>query len=504
MKVIVRSAISECELNALPKTSIREIFDLMCKNLLIFEKWYFGLMYRGSDFEQIWVDGSKKSLKDFKTVVEKLSFKVKYFPEDVGEELIEKSTIELFFAQVKSDIYRDEIYCPADTCALLASYALQAKFGDYESDENKKWSAQIKKLIPERVLNQHKIDDSVWEESIITMWQKHKGLDEEDAMMEYLKLTQNLEMYGVSFFKIRNRKGTDLLLGVTALGIDIYKPEDKLNPQISFPWAEIKNLKFKDRKFIIKPTDKTAQDFIFFTTDPKISKLILNLGIGNHALYVKRRKPESTEITRMKERAQEMRKNREAQKLKLNKERSAREEVERRETQYKLLIETMKEEMEKNKASLLEAQNTIQKLQQQLEELQKAKEELEKQQMELKEMMERLEQSKNLEATERQKLEEEISAKQLEVQRIQDEVTAKDEEAKRLQEQVDEARKREEEMRQQEEERRQRELEEAAKQKVEEQELEEVPEGADTALPELADVNDQLREQLRVSAVVFM
>ena len=60
MKVIVRSAISECELNALPKTSIREIFDLMCKNLLIFEKWYFGLMYRGSDFEQIWVDGSKK------------------------------------------------------------------------------------------------------------------------------------------------------------------------------------------------------------------------------------------------------------------------------------------------------------------------------------------------------------------------------------------------------------------------------------------------------------
>lgn len=88
----------------------------------------------------------------------------------------------------------------------------------------------------------------------------------------------------------------------------------RLNPQISFPWAEIKNLKFKDRKFVIKPTDKTAQDFIFFTPDPKISKLILNLGIGNHALYVKRRKPESTEIIRMKERANEMRKNREAQK----------------------------------------------------------------------------------------------------------------------------------------------------------------------------------------------
>jgi merlin protein len=68
---------------------------------------------------------------------------------------------------------------------------------------------------------------SEWEESIILMWQKHKGLEQEDAMMEYLKLAQNLEMYGVTFFKIRNRKGSELLLGVTALGIDIYKTEDR-------------------------------------------------------------------------------------------------------------------------------------------------------------------------------------------------------------------------------------------------------------------------------------
>jgi chemotaxis protein histidine kinase CheA len=496
MKVVVRSAVSEYELNALPKTSIREIFELMCKNLLIFEKWYFGLMYRGADYEQFWVDVSKKSLKDFRTVAEKFEFKVKYYPEDVGEELIENSTTELFFTQVKNDIVKDEIYCPADTCALLASYALQAKYGDYNSREV--WSNQIKKLIPERVINQHKMEVSEWEESIILMWQKHKGLEQEDAMMEYLKLAQNLEMYGVTFFKIRNRKGSELLLGVTALGIDIYKTEDRLNPQISFPWAEIKNLKFKDRKFVIKPTDKAATDFIFLTSDPKMSKLILNLGIGNHALYVRRRKPESTEIMRMKERAKEMRKHREDQKKRLNDERSAREAVEKQATEYKTRIEAMKEEMERQQASLKEAQETIQKLQQQLEELQKAKEELEKQQQELREMMERLEHSKNMEAAEKQALEDEILAKQLEVQRIQDEVNAKDEETRRLQEQVEEAQRREEELRRQEEERKQRELEEAARKNAEEEELEAVPEGADTALPELADVNDQLREQLKL------
>ena len=29
----------------------------------------------------------------------------------------------------------------------------------------------------------------------------------EDAMMEYLKIAQDLEMYGVNYFEIKNKKG---------------------------------------------------------------------------------------------------------------------------------------------------------------------------------------------------------------------------------------------------------------------------------------------------------
>lgn len=68
---------------------------------------------------------------------------------------------------------------------------------------------------------------SEWEANITNMWLKHRGLDREEAMLEYLKLVQNLEMYGVSYFNIKNTKGTDLLLGVTALGLNIYKVEDR-------------------------------------------------------------------------------------------------------------------------------------------------------------------------------------------------------------------------------------------------------------------------------------
>lgn len=74
---------------------------------------------------------------------------------------------------------------------------------------------------------QHNLKQGAWEESILNLWKKHAGLVKEDAMLEFLKLAQNLEMYGVTYFEIRNKKGTSLLLGVTCLGLNIYNPEDK-------------------------------------------------------------------------------------------------------------------------------------------------------------------------------------------------------------------------------------------------------------------------------------
>jgi len=47
--------------------------------------------------------------------------------------------------------------------------------------------------------------------------------------LEYLKNAQDLEMYGVSYFAIRNKKGSELLLGVDALGINVYDTADKYN-----------------------------------------------------------------------------------------------------------------------------------------------------------------------------------------------------------------------------------------------------------------------------------
>ena len=59
----------------------------------------------------------------------------------------------------------------------------------------------------------------------------------DEAEMEYLKIAQDLDMYGVNYFQISNKKESELWLGVTNLGLNIYEADNQLEPKILFPWS---------------------------------------------------------------------------------------------------------------------------------------------------------------------------------------------------------------------------------------------------------------------------
>jgi hypothetical protein len=63
-------------------------------------------------------------------------FVVKFYPEDITNELIQDITKHLFYLQVKQDILNMDIYCPPDTAAHLASLTLQAKVNNISIDDN--------------------------------------------------------------------------------------------------------------------------------------------------------------------------------------------------------------------------------------------------------------------------------------------------------------------------------------------------------------------------------
>lgn len=443
ISVRVTTMDAELEFTIQPNTTGKQLYDQVVKTIGLREVWFFALQYVDSKGYTTWLKLNKKVLSQDVKKESPLQFKfrAKFFPEEVSEEIIQDITLKLFYLQVKNAILCDEIYCPPETSVLLASYAVQAKFGDYNPDNMPPVSLSNERLLPQRVMDQHKLTREQWEERITSWWAEHKGMPREDAMMEYLKIAQDLEMYGVNYFEIKNKKGTDLWLGVDALGLNIYEKEDKLTPKIGFPWCEIRNISFNDKRFTIKPIDKKAPDFVFIAPRLRINKRILALCMGNHELYMRRRKPDSIEIQQMKAQAKEEKATRQQEREKLKKEIELREAAEKKQQEYAERLQRMQEEMEKRQKELMEAQETIKKLEEQLKLMQSAKEELEKKQNELEEMMKQLEQSKEMEHEERTRLEDAIRTKQEEVQRMQTEVQQKDAETRRLQEEVEAARR---------------------------------------------------------------
>lgn len=447
LNVRVTTMDAELEFAIQQSTTGKQLFDQVVKTIGLREVWFFGLQYTDPKGDLTWIKLYKKVMSQDiqKTDPLQFKFRAKFYPEDVAEELIQDITLRLFYLQVKNAILSDEIYCPPETSVLLASYAVQARHGDFNKGTHVAGFLVNDRLLPQRVIDQHKMSKDEWETSIITWWQEHRGMLREDAMMEYLKIAQDLEMYGVNYFEIRNKKGTELWLGVDALGLNIYEKDDKLTPKIGFPWSEIRNISFNDKKFIIKPIDKKAPDFVFFAPRVRINKRILALCMGNHELYMRRRKPDTIDVQQMKAQAREEKNAKQQEREKLQMALAARERAEKKQQEYEDRLRTMQEEINRSQANLLEAQEMIRRLEEQLKQLQLAKDELEKRQNELQEMLTRLEESKNMEAAERQKLEEEIAAKQLEVATIQEEVQAKDSETRRLQDEVEEARRKQQE-----------------------------------------------------------
>ncbi|KAG8180060.1 hypothetical protein JTE90_016187 [Oedothorax gibbosus] len=445
VRVITMDA--ELEFAIQPNTSGKQLFDQVVKTIGLREIWFFGLQYTDSKGLTTWLKLNKKVLNQDVKKENPLQFKfrAKFYPEDVSEELIQDITVRLFYLQVRNAKLSDEIYCPPETSVLLASYAVQAKHGDYNADLHKPGCLANDRLLPQRVMDQHKLTKEQWEERIMNWWAEHKGMPREDAMMEYLKIAQDLEMYGVNYFDIKNKKGTDLWLGVDALGLNIYEKDDKLTPKIGFPWSEIRNISFNDKKFVIKPIDKKAPDFVFFAPRLRINKRILSLCMGNHELYMRRRKPDTIEVQQMKAQAREEKLAKEQEREKLRREMEAREQAEKKQQEYAETIKHMQEEMENRQRELMEAQDSIRRLEEQLRQVQKSKVELENKQNELEEMLKKLENDKAMEAEEKARLAEAIQLKQIEVQRIQEEVNQKDEETRKLQEEVEEARRRQEE-----------------------------------------------------------
>jgi len=430
---------TELEFTIMNKTTGKLLFDQVVQTTGLREIWYFGLQYTDIMGVESWLNLDKK-VQDQKVKKEatlQFRFRVRFYPENVTDEIIQGSTLRLLYLQVKADILNETIYSPAEKAVLLASFATQAKYGNFEANVHEAGYLSNDKILPEATMTGHKLSREEWENKISLFHAKHKGMTREDAMMEYLKVAQDLETFGIAYYDISNKKGSELILGVDALGVNVYNQGDRLSPKINFPWSEINRISFKSNNFIVKLNDKKSPKFIGSCRQPKMAKKIYELASGNHEMYMRRRRPDTLEVQQMKAQKREEEAAKAKEKAELSKEIAARAKAEQMREEMEAKYKEMEEKIKKREAELEEANENIKKLEEQLRELREAKENLESQQDELKDMMQKLEEAKNLEAEERHKMEEEIRVKQDEIEEFKNVVEEKERQTKELQEEVE-------------------------------------------------------------------
>lgn len=352
---------SELEFKLEHRATGRHLFDLVCRTIGLRETWFFGLQYEDSKGILSWLKADKKVLDQGVNQSNTgcvFMFYAKFFPEDVNEELVQEVTQHLFFLQVKQAILSMDIYCPPEASVLLASYAVQAKYGDSDGDVIEPGMLANENLLPQRVIDQYQMTPQMWEERIKTWYDDHKGMSRDEAEMEYLRIAQDFDMYGVNYFPITNKKNTELWLGVTSMGLNIYEKNNKLLPRTTFQWSEIKHISFDDKKFTIRPIDSKSPNFVFYSQKLRINKMILDLCVGNHDLFMRRRKPDTMEIQQMKAQAKEEKQRRQIEKKKLTKEMELRKIAEREKQQLEQQFLQLQNDMRNISETLRRSEET--------------------------------------------------------------------------------------------------------------------------------------------------
>lgn len=97
----------------------------------------------------------------------------------------------------------------------------------------------------------------------------------------------------------------------------------------------------------------SAPNFVFFSTNLRMNKLILDLCIGNHELFMRRRKPDTMEIQQMKAQAKEEKQRRQIERNKLSREKQLREQAEREKVMLETRLLQLQEEMRNANAALV-------------------------------------------------------------------------------------------------------------------------------------------------------
>ncbi|XP_011813197.1 PREDICTED: band 4.1-like protein 3 isoform X1 [Colobus angolensis palliatus] len=216
------------------------LFDKVCEHLNLLEKDYFGLTYRDAENQKNWLDPAKEIKKQVRSGAWHFSFNVKFYPPDPAQ-LSEDITRYYLCLQLRDDIVSGRLPCSFVTLALLGSYTVQSELGDYDADECGSDYISEFRFAPNHTKE--------LEDKVIELHKSHRGMTPAEAEMHFLENAKKLSMYGVDLHHAKDSEGVEIMLGVCASGLLIYRDRLRIN---RFAWPKVLKISYKRNNFYIK------------------------------------------------------------------------------------------------------------------------------------------------------------------------------------------------------------------------------------------------------------
>ncbi|XP_014823718.1 PREDICTED: band 4.1-like protein 3 isoform X8 [Poecilia mexicana] len=231
---------SDYSVNVEKRAKGQVLFDKVCEHLNLLEKDYFGITYRDVESQKNWLDPSKELKKQIRNGPWNFSFNVKFYPPDPSQ-LREDLTRYYLCLQLRDDVVSGRLPCSFATHTLLGSYTVQSELGDYDLDElGSDYISEIR-FAP----NQTK----ELEEKVMELHKTYKGMTPAEAEIHFLENAKKLSMYGVDLHHAKDSEGVEIMLGVCASGLLIYRDRLRIN---RFAWPKILKISYKRNNFYIK------------------------------------------------------------------------------------------------------------------------------------------------------------------------------------------------------------------------------------------------------------
>ncbi|XP_055740728.1 protein 4.1-like isoform X18 [Salvelinus fontinalis] len=253
------------------------LFFKVYEVLNLLEKDYFGLSYKDNSDQTCWLDPTKEIKRQIRNATWQFAFNVKFYPPDPSQ-LTEDITRYLLCLQLRQDIVSGRLPCSFVTHSLLGSYALQAELGDHDSGEHRLDYISDFQFAPSQTKEM--------EEKVVELHKTHRGMTPAQADAQFLENAKKLSMYGVDLHHAKDSEGVDIMLGVCANGLLIYKDRLRIN---RFAWPKILKISYKRSNFYIKirpgETEQFESSVGFKLPNHRAAKRVWKVCVENHTFF---------------------------------------------------------------------------------------------------------------------------------------------------------------------------------------------------------------------------